>query len=104
MSILSMEVITAGLREAERIKAGFVPGEAQLADAPLLTDWVAQPLPGGLVRFVGFVSGHPLLQDGWITTSVVLATDEQAGWARTVSRYYRLGPPLGYRILGGDVT
>ncbi|WP_332719792.1 hypothetical protein [Pelagibacterium mangrovi] len=79
MSILSQETIAAGLREAERIKAGFVPGAAELADAPLLTGWAVQPLPGGLFRLVGFISGDPLLQDGCITTAAILAADELQG-------------------------
>lgn len=78
MSISSRETVAAGLREAARIRAGIVPGGAVLADAPLLTGWAVQPLPGGLFRLVGFVSGHPLLQDGCITTSAFLAADEQA--------------------------
>jgi hypothetical protein len=95
MSMLPKETVAAGLREAARIRSGFVPGEAELADAPLLSGWAVQPLTNGLVRLVGFVSGHPLLPDGCVTTSAILAADEQAGWARTVSRYYRLGPRLG---------
>ncbi|KFC68200.1 hypothetical protein FF80_01924 [Devosia sp. LC5] len=95
ISILPRETVAAGLREAARIRAGAVPGAAELANAPLLTGWAVQPMPGGLVRLVGFASGHPLLQDGCITTSAILAADEQAGWVRTVSRYYRLGPRLG---------
>lgn len=95
MSSLPKETVAAGLREAARIRSGFVPGEAELADAPLLSGWAVQPLAAGLVRLVGFVSGHPLLPDGCITTSAILAADEQAGWSRTVSRYYRLGPRLG---------
>lgn len=95
MSILSKKTIAAGLREAALIGAVGVPGAAELAGAPLLTGWIVQPMPGGLFRLVGFVSGHPLLQDGCITTSAILAADEQAGWARTASRYYRLGPRLG---------
>lgn len=95
MSILSRETVAAGLREAARIRSGYVPGEAELADAPLLAGWAVQPMPGGLFRLVGFVSGHPLLQDGCITTSAILAADEQGGWVRTASRYYRLGPRLG---------
>lgn len=99
MSTLSKETAAAGLREAARIRSGVVPGAADLAAAPLLTGWAVQPMPGGLFRLVGFVSGHPLLQDGCITTSAILAADEQAGWARTVSRYYRLGPKLGGHAL-----
>ena len=95
MSILSREILEAGLREAARIAEGFVPGEAELAGAPVLSHWAVQAQPGGTVRLIGVVSGHPSIRDGWCTTSVVLAADINAGWARTVSRYYRLGPMLG---------
>lgn len=95
MSVLSKEAVAAGLQEATRIRAGAVPSEADLADAPMLTSWAVQPDTYGLVRLIGFVSGHPQLPDGCVTTSVVLAADEQAGWVRTVSRYYKLGSRLG---------
>lgn len=98
MSILTKEILEAGLREATRIAEGFKPGEAELADAPLLIDWAVEPLFDGLVRLVGQVRGHPLIPDGWITTSPLLTADERAGWARTVSRYYRLGPRLGEAV------
>jgi hypothetical protein len=75
MSILPKETVAAGLLEAARIRSRFVPGEAELADAPLLSGWAVQPLAAGLVRLVGFVSGHPLLPDGCITTSSILAAD-----------------------------
>lgn len=95
MSILTREIVAAGLREAARIAAGFVPGEAELAGAPLLSHWAVEAQPGGLVRLVGIVSGHPSIRDGWCTTSPVLAANEDAGWVRTVSRHYRLGLRLG---------
>ncbi|MGB3337167.1 MAG: DUF6634 family protein [Devosia sp.] len=95
MSIANKEIVAAGLREANRIAAGFAPGEAELAGAPMLSDWAVEPQPGGIVRMVGIVTGHPSIRDGWCTTSPVLAADEVAGWVRTVSRYYLLGPRLG---------
>jgi hypothetical protein len=95
MSILTKEVVAAGLREAARIATGFAPGEAELAGAPLLSHWAVETQPGGTGRFVGIVTGHPSIPDGWCTTSIVLVVDIDAGWARTVSRYYRLGPKLG---------
>ncbi|MHA6730193.1 DUF6634 family protein [Devosia sp. A369] len=95
MSILTKETIAAGLRKAARIAAGYVPCDAELANAPLLSHWAIGPQGSGLMRLVGIVAGHPSIRDGWCTTSIVLAANEEASWARTVSRYYRLGPRLG---------
>lgn len=90
--------IAAGLHEAARIAEGFQPGEAELSDAPLLTGWEILPVPGGALTLIGVASGHPLRPDGPVHTSIVLAMSEQAGWARTVSRYYRLGPRRGESV------
>lgn len=37
---------------------------------------------------------HPLIADGWVTTSVVLELDRASGRARTRSRWSRLGDEL----------
>ena len=95
MTILTQEAIAADLRELARIKTGFVPGEAELSAAPILSHWTAEVSSGGLFYLIGEVSGHPKLEDGWCTTSVVLAADVEAGGVRTISRYYRLAPKLG---------
>ena len=95
LTLLTEEAIAAGLRELARIRDGFAPGEAELADAPVLLHWTAEALPGGLLCLICVVSGHPLLADGWCRTSVMLAADIEAGWGRTISRYYRIGPKLG---------
>lgn len=95
MSIATKDILAAGPREAARIAAGFVPGETELANAPLLSSWVVEAQFGGAAHLIGMVSGHPSVPDGWCTTSVVLAVDVDAGWTRTLSRYYRLGPKLG---------
>jgi hypothetical protein len=64
-----------------------------LAKAPLLEDWVPTVTALG-VQLVGRVSGHPLQGDRVIATSPVWFADPDGTWARTLSRYYRLGPPL----------
>jgi len=44
----------------------------------------------------GATTGHPLLGDcPIIRTSELFAIDADRGWARTYSRFYRLGRPGG---------
>jgi hypothetical protein len=95
MSILPRETVIAGLEAARKIKEGHLPTNEDLSDAPILADWALGDSSNDLVRLVGWVTGHPLLDDGWITTSVLLAIDPERKWARTVSRLYRLDKPLG---------
>ncbi len=38
--------------------------------------------------------GHPILPDTDIITSQLFGLDATAGWARTLSRWYRLGQPI----------
>ncbi|WP_323715872.1 DUF6634 family protein [Paracoccus aminovorans] len=80
------------LRAIAAAEAG--PSEADLAQAPVLSDWKAAISPGGHVMLWGEVTDHPLLGTTSITTSQLIAIDAEAGWARTASRWYRLGRPL----------
>ncbi|MCF1742051.1 DUF6634 family protein [Paradevosia shaoguanensis] len=100
MSLLTRDTVLAGLRAARRIQQGHLPTQAELAAAPVLSNWVLAEEPGNLFRLAGMVSGHPLLADGWCTTSIVLVMDPDRNWARTVSRLYRLEKPL-LRNAGG---
>ncbi|MDO9640833.1 MAG: hypothetical protein Q7J44_20065, partial [Pseudotabrizicola sp.] len=63
----------------------------ELDAAPLLATWCAgvmDPTP----RLFGKVTGHPRLRDGArIITSPYLQVNPEQAWARTWSRYYRLG-------------
>lgn len=89
--------VEAGLEAAirrigEESAAG--PERAELAGAPFLTDWsfgVDRLLGGAVLK--GRVYGHPGIEEGaCIATSHLVAIDGAAAeWARTVSRYYRLG-------------
>lgn len=80
------------LRAIAAAEAG--PTETDLAIAPVLSDWKAAISPGGHVMLWGEVTDHPLLGNTSITTSQLIAIDAEAGWARTASRWYRLGRPL----------
>lgn len=95
MPELSRQTVLAGLRAATRLRAGFLPSDVELAGAPVLTLWTYAPLYAGFYRLAGIVMGHPTLPDGSCFTSAVLAIDTDLKWARTVSRLYRLGQPLG---------
>jgi hypothetical protein len=94
MGKLSDEAVAAGLLAAKRLHGGELPREAELTSAPFITGWLLSGELDGFTRLGGFVSGHPVLPDGWCWTSVVLIIDPDLRWARTVSRLYRLGEPF----------
>ena len=70
------------------------PTAEELQAAPFLWDWAV--VLGSAVRLTGTVKDHP---DGptsgptGIVTSELLDFDPGLTWARTESRYYRLGRP-----------
>jgi hypothetical protein len=68
-------------------------GAEELANAPRLEQW-HPALVGARLCLCGTVTGHPGLGTGPITTSMLMALSEDLTWARTVSRFYRLGRPL----------
>ena len=68
----------------------FQPGSVELSNAPMLEEWGVRLRP--VPAIVGTVQAHPYLDNGPIVTSEVYALDHAAGWARTFSRFYRLGP------------
>lgn len=71
------------------------PTAQDLETAPLLELWQAAVTQStGIPLLLGCVAGHPLLRDGWIHTSPLMALGTDLGWARTRSRWYRLGSPL----------
>lgn len=66
-----------------------------LQKAPLLTDWVPAVTPEG-VKLIGRVTGHPRLGDCAAATTPLWFADPDGAWARSLSRFYRLGPPLDH--------
>lgn len=70
------------------------PTVADLTNAPHLDHWTAMREFTGWIVLSGDVTGHPLLRNTGIVTSQSLGIDAKAGWARTLSRWYRLGRPL----------
>jgi hypothetical protein len=67
------------------------PSIRDIAAAPLIEDWaIGRRYEPALI---GRVSGHPHIDPGPIVTSGLYFLDPVAGYARTLSRWYRLGTP-----------
>ncbi len=85
------------LADLKAMRDGRAPSEQELAQAPILDRYLpgTRPVP----CLVGEASGHPTLQGigRLIYTSDLWVHALEAGWARTLSRWYRLG-----RMAGGD--
>lgn len=52
MGTMNRETLAAALEEVARIRDGFVPGPAELADAPILSQWNAKVQPGGMICLI----------------------------------------------------
>ena len=76
--------------DLDAIAKGRLPEADVLAHAPILSKWAFFAAPGG-VRLMGVVEGHPKARPGPILTSMLYAVDPKLEWARTMSRFYRLG-------------
>lgn len=80
------------LRDVHEVRLQGRPRASSLKNAPRLEDWSHAALYSPCL--VGRVIGHPLLGDRpHIRTSQLIVIDTDAGWARTLSRYYQLGLP-----------
>lgn len=87
--------------DLSRIRSGQAPTQDDLASAPILDHWHIGVRPGACL--LGLVSGHPLHADRrLIRSSEIFAIDTASGWARTWSRFYRLGVPDGGFPGGGN--
>lgn len=78
--------------DMKEIRAG-VPPERLAADQSILERWVLAHRPAPCLA--GLSSGHPLLpgEARPIVTSDLCLIAEDQTWARTLSRWYRLGRP-----------
>lgn len=82
------------LADMARISRGL--GVKELANhAPLLDRWAEGIRPAPCL--VGLSTGHPILpgEERRIVTSDLLLMSDDGEWARTRSRWYRLGRPAG---------
>jgi hypothetical protein len=84
--------LKALVADMEAVQAGRGPTYPP-QDAPLLDRWALAQRPATCL--VGRSSGHPLLpgEDRVIATSDLWLISGDRKWARTLSRWYRLGEP-----------
>jgi hypothetical protein len=84
--------LTRLLSDIRSLRAGGLPHSEDLRGAPIIEQWSCGLIPAGCI--VGSVRGHPILGNrARIHTSHLVFIDPDHGWARTWSRYYRLGAP-----------
>jgi hypothetical protein len=82
-----LERLAADLR---RIADGVEPPPEELEKAPVIDGWVVGQTTH--LCLVGRVKGHPEIPDTHLTrTSDLWFIDYKARWARTLSRFYKLG-------------
>lgn len=87
-----LELLRHLVADLERIRHGGAPTRRELAEAPFLDDWSLG------MRFqlclTGTVHGHPSIARGHrsVTSHLHLFAPHH-GYARTMSRFYRLGEP-----------
>lgn len=85
--------LTSLVADMERILAGTLPETIVTEAPPILDRWV---LGSRVVPcLVGLSTGHPELvgHNRMISTSDVWLLSDDMAWARTASRWYRLGRP-----------
>jgi hypothetical protein len=82
------------LHDIRDLRAGEMPRSMDLAASPTIDQWSFGLMPARCI--VGSVRGHPILGNrARVHTSQLILIDPEHGWARTWSRYYRLGRPEG---------
>ena len=95
---MKINEVIAALEALEESSTRTPPPEPwELRLAPLIEDWIMIIVPRDKrPSLSGVVTGHPLIEDGKaVATSELVGINESAGWAKTKSRYYRLGSSAG---------
>ncbi|MFK4826272.1 DUF6634 family protein [Paenochrobactrum sp. BZR 588] len=90
----NMMLLKALAQDMEAFLNGHGPTEKVLAQSPVIESWRHSERYGPCL--VGTLHSHPLLGDivpNGITSQLWLMNKDE-GWARTLSRFYRLGQPL----------
>lgn len=85
-----LEVLVNDLR---RIQMRKLPTSEQLESAPIIDNWCEHVRSEPCL--IGIVHDHPRLGSRLVATSSMWAWSPTLGWARSYSRFYRLGRPAG---------
>lgn len=85
-TVTKLEALSRDLR---RIADGVMPDGNLIRSSPIIQQWRIVPAPFRVL--VGNVAEHPSLADGEVVTSQLFLIEDGKTWARTFSRYYRLG-------------
>ena len=85
-NIARVEQLAADL---DVIAQGGLPSEQDLASAPFIDAWTVALRPAPCL--VGVCGNHPRLHGPMVTTTDLWVFAPDLGWARTLSRFYRLG-------------
>ena len=87
-NVVRVEQLAADL---ELIARGELPSDQDLSSAPFIDAWTValRPMP----CLVGMCGDHPRLNGPLVTTTDLWVFAPYLGWARTFSRFYRLGTP-----------
>lgn len=95
----TLQFLRAVLADVEDLSRGKLPDPATLRDAPLLEDWHLERRAS--LCLAGRFLGHPVIEDGrpGITSELWIHAPHH-GFARTLSRRYRLGRPAVSRGTG----
>ena len=84
--------LTSLLCDVRDLRTGEMPRSMDLRATPIIDKWSYGLVPARCIA--GSVRGHPILGNlARVHTAELVLIDPESGWARTWSRYYRLGEP-----------
>ncbi|WP_156460146.1 DUF6634 family protein [Mesorhizobium sp. Root157] len=91
--VREMERLAALVADVEGIHRGVLPEAMAGDDAPILDRWILARR--AVPCLAGLSTGHPRLagENRLIGTSDLWLLSKDHSWARTLSRWYRLGRP-----------
>lgn len=83
----NFEEVLKAIADAER-----GPTDEELSNAPYVNHYRLETIGKSAQQIYGQVQDHPTIDDPYVTTTPLYGFDPDEGWARTRSRWYRLGP------------